>query len=177
MSIYSKWARQKHGPATQVVALILAGMLFLILLPYVIIVGGQNVDQRLGLPGFDFGALNDLLGGLMVIVGMYFALWSILLQITRARGTPLPVLPTQELLVQGPFRYCRNPMTFGTILAYLGLGVIAGTLAGIVFVLCFAALLVLYIKLLEEKELAERFGEAYLQYRRETPFMIPRFRK
>ena len=88
MSIYTKWARQKHRPATQIVALILAGMLFLILLPYVIIVGGQNVDRRLGLPGFDFGAINYLLGGLMLVLGMYFALWSILLQITRARGTP-----------------------------------------------------------------------------------------
>jgi len=28
-------------------------------------------------------------------------------------------MPTQELLTEGPFRYCRNPMTLGTILAYL----------------------------------------------------------
>jgi protein-S-isoprenylcysteine O-methyltransferase Ste14 len=34
--------------------------------------------------------------------------------------------------------------------------------------------LILYLKQLEEKELAERFGEAYLQYRREVPFIIPR---
>jgi len=39
--------------------------------------------------------------------------------LTRGRGTPLPVMPTQELLTEGPFRYSRNPMTLGTILAYL----------------------------------------------------------
>ncbi|MCK7467007.1 MAG: hypothetical protein MZU91_01865 [Desulfosudis oleivorans] len=32
----------------------------------------------------------------------------------------------------------------------------------------------LYLKLLEEKELTERFGEAYLAYKREVPFIIPR---
>ena len=96
------------------------------------------------------------------------------MQFDRGRGTPLPVLPTQELLIKGPFRYCRNPMTLGTILAYSGIGIWAGTIAGVGFVLCLGLLLVLYLKGIEENELAERFGEAYLQYKREVPFMIPR---
>jgi protein-S-isoprenylcysteine O-methyltransferase Ste14 len=68
-------------------------------------------------------------------------------------------------------------MTFGTILAYLGLGVMAGTVAGILLVLGLATCLVLYLKRMEERELAERFGEDYLQYRREVPFIIPRLPK
>jgi protein-S-isoprenylcysteine O-methyltransferase Ste14 len=68
-------------------------------------------------------------------------------------------------------------MTLGTVTAYLGIGIYAGTIAGIGIVLCFGALLVLYLKLLEEKELAERFGEAYLAYKREVPFIIPRLPK
>lgn len=150
MSIYSKWARKEHGPVIYVVALILAGIVFVILLPYLILVVGPNWDRRLGLPSLDFGALNTIIGGLLVMAGYAFAFWSILTQINRGRGTPLPVLPTQELLVQGPFRYCRNPMTLGTILAYLGLGIFVGTVTGIGFVLVFAALLALYLKLLEE---------------------------
>jgi protein-S-isoprenylcysteine O-methyltransferase Ste14 len=84
------------------------------------------------------------------------------------------MLPTQGLLTTGPFRYCRNPMTFGTIVAYLGLAIVAGTVAGIVLVACFAVLLMIYLKRIEERELAKRFGEAYLKYRREVPFIIPR---
>ena len=38
-------------------------------------------------------------------------------------------------------------------------------------------LLVLYLKRIEERELAERFGEAYLTYNREVPFIIPRLPK
>ena len=95
-------------------------------------------------------------------------------QLSRGRGTPLPVMPTQELLTEGPFGYCRNPMTLGTILAYLGMAVAVGTTAGTALVLSLAASLLAYLNRLEEGELAERFGEPYLAYKRETPFIIPR---
>ena len=80
-------------------------------------------------------------------------------------------------MTEGPFRYSRNSMTLGTILAYLGLAVVAGTTAGTVFVVSLAASLLVYLTRLEEGELAERFGEAYLAYRRETPFIVPRPRR
>jgi protein-S-isoprenylcysteine O-methyltransferase Ste14 len=177
MSRYVKWAQKEHGGGTYIAAMLLAGVVFLILLPWIILRVGPALDRLLGIPPFDIGALNYILGGLLLVVGLIFGLWSNYVQLTRGRGTPLPVLPTQELLTQGPYRYCRNPMTFGTILAYLGLGVAAGTIVGILLVLVFAACLVLYLKRMEEKELAERFGEAYLQYRREVPFIIPRLPK
>lgn len=62
----------------------------------------------------------------------------------------------------------------GTLLAYLGVSVAAGTVTGIALVLMLGRLLVLYLKRVEETELAERFGEEYARYKRETPFMIPR---
>jgi protein-S-isoprenylcysteine O-methyltransferase Ste14 len=84
------------------------------------------------------------------------------------------VMPTQELLTDGPFRFCRNPMTLGAILAYLGMAVAARTVAGTALVVALAATLLVYLRRLEEGELTARFGEAYLAYRRETPFIIPR---
>jgi len=174
MSLYSKWAKKEHSFGTRIAVLLPVGVIFVILLPYVIIVVGPNLDQRLGIAPIDIGAMNYILGGLLMVVGLFFAWWSIYVQLTRGRGTPLPVMPTQELLTKGPFRYCRNPMTLGTILAYLGIGIVVGTVAGIVIVLCFGGLLVLYLKRMEERELAERFGDAYLLYKREVPFIIPR---
>jgi protein-S-isoprenylcysteine O-methyltransferase Ste14 len=65
-------------------------------------------------------------------------------------------------------------MTLGTILAYLGIAIGVGTTAGVAFVLGLASLLIVYLKRLEEGELAERFGEPYLVYKRDVPFIIPR---
>jgi len=107
-------------------------------------------------------------------VGLAFAQWSIFIQFTHGRGTPLPMMPTQRLITTGPFQYCRNPMTLGTILAYLGLSVAAATIVGIVIVVSLGTLLLVYLKRMEEKELVERFGEEYLAYRRDVPFIIPR---
>ncbi|MBK7452924.1 MAG: isoprenylcysteine carboxylmethyltransferase family protein [Anaerolineales bacterium] len=178
MSLYSKWAKKKQTETGRILALIPAGVLFLYLLPLAITKGGTSIDRHFGLPALDFGTINHILGGILIVLGFSFALWSIYDQFSRASGTPLPMLPTQKLLVGGPFRYCRNPMTLGTVTAYLGIAVHAGTIiTGIGIVLCFGTLLVLYLKLLEEKELAERFGEAYLIYKREVPFIIPRLPK
>ncbi len=174
MQLFSKWASREHPLGLRIAVLLLAAVLFLYLLPLAVVRGGSSLDRQFGLPPLDLGAANYILGGVLGVVGLCFAFWSIGDQVTLGRGTPLPMLPTQELLTRGPFRYCRNPMTLGTILAYSGLGIAAGTISGIGLVLCFGTLLILYIKGIEEKELAERFGDAYLAYKREVPFIIPR---
>lgn len=174
MSLYSKWAKKEQTETRRILALLPAGVLFLCLLPLAIARGGASLDRKFGLPALDLGAINGILGGLLMAAGFFFALWSIYDQFARASGTPLPILPTQKLLIDGPFRYCRNPMTLGTVAAYLGIAVYARTITGIGIVLLFGLLLILYLKLLEEKELTERFGEAYLAYKREVPFIIPK---
>ena len=173
-SRYASWAQREHGEATRIAVLLLAGPVFLGLLPFLVAGVGPRLDRRLGLPPLRIGRVSRILGGLLTVLGFSLGLWSIVVQLTRGRGTPLPVMPTQELLTEGPFRYCRNPMTLGTILAYLGMAVAVGTKAGTVLVLSLAGSLLVYLKRLEEGELAERFGEAYLAYKRETPFIVPR---
>jgi protein-S-isoprenylcysteine O-methyltransferase Ste14 len=174
MSRFHKWAQREYSPATRISATLLAGVIFVVVLPYLFLVICPALDARLGLERFSVGAASFLVGGILMAAGLAFAMWAILMQLTRASGTPLPIMPTQALLTTGPFQYCRNPMTFGTILAYGGLTIAAGTASGLIIVVVLAALLLLYLKLVEEKELAERFGDAYLAYKREVPFILPR---
>jgi protein-S-isoprenylcysteine O-methyltransferase Ste14 len=174
MSRYVDWARREHSEARRIAITLLAGPVFLGLLPFLVAGVGPRLDRRLGLPSLRIGRVNRVVGGLLMVLGFTLGFWSVIIQLTRGRGTPLPVMPTKELLTEGPFRYCRNPMTLGTILAYLGIGVGVGTIAGTALVLGLAGSLLVYLKRLEEGELAERFGEAYLAYKREVPFIIPR---
>jgi protein-S-isoprenylcysteine O-methyltransferase Ste14 len=174
MSRYARWARRERSETTRIAATSAVGPVFLGLLPLLVTRIAPGVDRRLGLPPLGTRRMPRVVGGLLAIAGFSLGFWSVEAQLSRGRGTPLPVMPTQELLVDGPFRYCRNPMTLGTILAYLGLAVAARTTAGMAMVLALAATLLLYLKRLEERELTERFGEAYLAYKRETPFIVPR---
>ena len=79
--------------------------------------------------------------------------------------------------MKGPFTYCRNPMTLGTFAAYLGISVWIGSFSAIALVLILIVVLLLYVKLVEEKELEDRFGFEYLEYKRNTPFLLPRLRR
>jgi protein-S-isoprenylcysteine O-methyltransferase Ste14 len=174
MSRYAKWAEREQSDAARIAIMLLAGAVFLALLPCLVARVGPRLDRRLGLPSVRVGRVNRVIGAILTVLGFSLGFWSVIAQLTRGRGTPLPVIPTQELLTEGPYRLCRNPMTLGAILAYLGIAVAAGTVTGTLFVLGSAASLLVYLKRLEERELAERFGEAYLAYRREVPFIIPR---
>jgi protein-S-isoprenylcysteine O-methyltransferase Ste14 len=174
MTRYSRWAQREHGEATRIAITLLLGVVFLGMLPFLVAVVGPRLDRRLRLRSPGIRRPNRLIGGLLTVLGLSIGLWSVVAQLTRGRGTPLPVVPTQELLTDGPYRYCRNPMTLGAILAYLGIAVGVATIAGTVLVACLALALAAYLKRLEEGELAERFGEDYLAYRQEVPFIIPR---
>ena len=177
MSRFSKWAEKEHSAGARFIALVPAGVLFLLVLPYVLLVISPSLDTRLGLGRLSPSPASLIIGGFLLAVGLAFAQWSIFMQFTHGRGTPLPIMPTQRLITTGPFQYCRNPMTLGTILAYLGLSIAAATIVGVVIVVALASLLLVYLKRVEEKELAERFGEDYQAYRRDVPFIIPRIRR
>ena len=174
MSRYLQWSRREHRSSTRTAVILLLGPVFLGLLPALVAAAGPRLDRKLGRQPIRAGSAGRLLGWSMAVAGFSLGVWSVEAQVDRGRGTPLPVMPTQELLTDGPFRHCRNPMTLGAILAYLGIAITAGTTAGIGVVLASGAFLVAYLKRVEEPELAERFGEPYLTYKRTTPFIVPR---
>ena len=129
-SRYARWARREQPEPVRIRATLLVAPVFLGVLPFVVLVVGPWVDRRLRLPALGARRPTVLAGAAISAAGYALALWSVEAQVSRGRGTPLPVLPTQELLTTGPYRHTRNPMTLGAILAYLGMAVAAGTTAG-----------------------------------------------
>jgi protein-S-isoprenylcysteine O-methyltransferase Ste14 len=83
----------------------------------------------------------------------------------RTGQDPLPWKPTPSLIVQGPYRFTRNPMYVGMTLVQLGVGVAVNDLW--IALLAPAALLAVHFiaVLPEETYLGERFGHDYAKYR------------
>lgn len=177
VSKYLEWARREASTRRLVFSLTVAGVVLLVVVPGLLIVGSRRLDQALGLPPLSAGIINPLGGIAFLLGGGFFAFWSVCAEATIGSGTPLPMIPTQRLVVVPPYTYCRNPMVLGTVTAYLGIGVWLGSVSAMVIVLLLAALLLLYVKVFEEKELEARFGADYREYKRTTPFLLPRVRR
>jgi protein-S-isoprenylcysteine O-methyltransferase Ste14 len=175
--IFLKQAKHEYSPGKRIMALVIEGIFFLGLFPGALVYFPPRLDQQFELPSLAFWNINIVLGCGLVVAGLLFAWWAIYVQFTIGRGTPVPVMATQQLIIQKPYSYCRNPMALGAIVAYLGVAILTGSISAVLLVLTLAVLLLVYIKLLEEKEMELRFGEAYREYRKQTPFIIPRFRK
>ena len=125
---------------------------------------------------FDLGWWHQVIGALMTIGGIFLVGWSISIQYTLGKGTPFPKVATQQLITTGPYTYTRNPMTLGAFLLYLGIAVGMGSMPVILLILVIFTALLTFIYRHETRELTERFGREYLEYRKRTPFFIPRIR-
>lgn len=88
----------------------------------------------------------------------------------------MPLMATRKLVIQKPYSYCRNPLAFGLLNFYFGVSIFMGSPSSVVVVFVFSAIVLSYIKLVEEKELEQRFGDEYVEYKKSTPFIIPRMK-
>lgn len=87
----------------------------------------------------------------------------------RGGGTPLPMDPPLTLVKTGPYSFVSNPMQISGTLLLLGTAMAFGSWS-----LALAAPVALvfsmgYATLVEEKELRNRFGSAWVKYRKERP--------
>lgn len=155
---------------TKVIILFFAGLLVMAL----IAVGIGRVSGEWG--RIDLGWVNLALGLGLVLGGIGLVVWSVSIQYTLGKGTPAPAVATKKLVTQGPYACTRNPMTLGALGIYLGIGVWMGSGVVILLSIVVFTLLLRFIYLHETRELAQRFGQEYLDYRDSTPFLLPRCR-
>ena len=167
--------KREYSPKQRLVALSVEAIFFLILFPYVLIKLGAALDQWLHWSPIKITAINHILGGLLIVAGWLSGVWSVYTQFTIGRGTPVPLMATQKLIVQPPYTFCRNPMALGAIGMYVGTALLFRSIGAVILVLLVAGLLLIYIKRIEEKEMEIRFGQDYLAYKQQTPFLVPRF--
>jgi protein-S-isoprenylcysteine O-methyltransferase Ste14 len=92
----------------------------------------------------------------------------------RGRGTLSPVDPPKELVVQGLYRYVRNPMYLSVLTIVAGEIILTRSSALLWYWLAFFVAANLFVRGYEEPYLRAQFGESYDRYRRDVGRWIPR---
>jgi protein-S-isoprenylcysteine O-methyltransferase Ste14 len=150
--------------ALPVTVIIILPILLLSLFPYVLFCG------------VSYHAAMFLLAAGIVLIGIGFILLysTISAFIKKGGGTIAPWHPTKNFIVTGFYSHVRNPMLIGVFLILTGESIIVGSIPLIMWTLLFIIGNLLYVPLVEEQQLAERFGDKYLIYKKNVPMWIPR---
>ncbi len=121
-----------------------------------------------------FSILGQVAGLLLLVIGLLLFLSSFRRFTAEGEGTLAPWDPPQRLVVSGPYRYVRHPMISGVVFIVFGEALVLQSQPQSTWALCFLAINLLYIPLLEEPLLERRFGPEYVAYRRHVPLLLPR---
>jgi protein-S-isoprenylcysteine O-methyltransferase Ste14 len=117
--------------------------------------------------------LRIVLGVVFIVVGLIPPIHAFV-QFARAGGTPMPLAPTERLVVTGFNRFVRNPMYAGLLTVILGQALLFDNIWLFVYAVVFWAITASFVHAYEEPTLVETYGEQYEEYRRHVPAWTPR---
>ena len=121
----------------------------------------------------DIGAVRYA-GLIPVTLGACISLWCVKDFVVRGKGTPAPFDPPTRLVLQGPYRYARNPMYVGLFLVLIGEAMLYASLFILLYSLVLLSAAHMFVVFYEEPTLRREFGESYEQYLRSVPRWLPR---
>jgi len=153
--------------------------IFIVLIPYLLVAGSRNPDLFLNLSFIPNFYVRLIIALPIFCIGLLFAIWSNIFLLVKGKGGPVDVLNvaisprSEKLVVSGPYRYCRNPMMFGALCLYLSISIFVNSLLDVIVILLLIPLIILYLKLTEEKRLLKDFGEEFLFYRSNVAMIVP----
>ena len=123
------------------------------------------------------GAVLIQLGGVSLFaVGLLLFVQSLRRFASEGKGTLGPWDPPRALVVRGPYRFVRNPRISGVVFVLFGEALALRSTPHAGWAAAFLLANLIYIPLLEEPVLEDRFGEPYREYCRKVPRIFPRLR-
>ena len=106
---------------------------------------------------FIFGWSLIIFSGLLAILGF--------LAIKRAGTHVDPYKPTTALVVDGPFRFTRNPLYLSLTLLYSGMGILLNMLWTVLLLPVVLIIIHFGVIAREEKYLEKKFGQEFIRYK------------
>lgn len=153
-----------------VVQIVCIWIIALVFIPYIILDAFDVAD----LPDFE---IQFWIGLFLFVCCSLLGLTSAYFMVRDGGGTPLPLDQTNHLVVSGPYHYVRNPMAIAGIGQGLAIAVAYLSLPILIYSFLGAFVWHLVVRPIEERDMFERFGDSYQDYRQSVSCWIPTFRK
>jgi protein-S-isoprenylcysteine O-methyltransferase Ste14 len=117
----------------------------------------------------------QVIGVLLIIVGLIPPVHAFG-QFVKAGGTPMPIAPTERLVVTGFNRYIRNPMYAGLLTVVVGQALLFSSARLLLYAAVFWIITASFVRWYEEPTLLRQYGDEYEAYRRNVHAWLPRWR-
>ena len=143
--------------------------LFLVIVPH-------RILRASGYAGGDSFGPAELAGLGLVVLGAALVLWCLVTFAVVGKGTAAPFDPPRTLVVVGPYRFVRNPIYIGAIVAMLGAAMVLWSGWLVLYALVVLIATHLLVILYEEPHLRRVFGQPYEDYRQTVHRWIPTWR-
>ena len=180
VSIYAPGGRQDIALAYGVMVYLLRHLLSVLLLPFTVTVIvplwllRNDVSPNLAPTLVEIRLLVLGAGAAALLIGLTLFISTLVHFARTGKGTLAPWDPPRVLVVQGVYRYVRNPMISGVLFVLLAEALLTRSRPVFIWFVLFLSINLVYIPLLEEPGLATRFGERYRLYKKNVPRWLPR---
>ena len=153
-------------------------MLIFIVAPIITYTGGRWLDKSLGFLSTPPFPWNLITGSIVFFTGLAIGIKATRQLYLEGLGLPWGEasneVRSKKLVNSGLYAYTRNPMILGYSALPGGMGLMFQSPSMTFLVpLIVVAVNVVIVRLREEPNLEDRFGEEYQKYREATPFLIP----
>jgi protein-S-isoprenylcysteine O-methyltransferase Ste14 len=115
-----------------------------------------------------------VIGAVLVVVGIIPPAHAFT-QFVKAGGTPMPIAPTQRLVVTGFNRFVRNPMYLGLLVVIVGQAVLFSSVWLLVYAAAWWIVTASFVHWYEEPTLVREYDGEYEAYRRNVHAWLPRW--
>ncbi len=153
--------------AKYVVACVLFVPIFYVVIPLWLI----HIGNNFGIPILSFPG-QKVIGAMITLIGLALFPYCSLIFFKYGKRTPLFTETKGSFFKKGLYQYTRNPMYVGHVLVALGIFVWNGSLLLLLYTLAGWLVLHLYLILVEEPQLKNRYGKTYEEYKYSVPRWI-----
>ena len=144
----------------------------LVIIPGIICLALDAAEFKIGIPAW----IRWILAIAFTLPGLWLFITTLRLFHHRGKGTLAPWDPPKHLVIEGPYRFVRNPMISGVFLLLVAESLWFSSWFILVWSICFFLINHFYFIFREEPQLRQRFGDSYIRYCEHVSRWLPHFK-